>query len=53
MNRKGEHKMKPYRNPELFLITVCKEDVIATSYGIHTNMGAAPDPTKVIDSLDF
>ena len=52
MIRKGENEMKQYTTPDMLILTMGSADVIATS-GVHANKGNAPDPTEVIDSLDF
>ena len=52
--------MKQYIKPNMLVIAVCKEDVIATSgatsddtSGIRTNQGNVLDPENVKDSVDF
>lgn len=45
--------MKQYTTPDMLILTMEASDVIATS-GVHANKEEkVPDPTKVIDSLDF
>jgi hypothetical protein len=52
MIRKGENEMKQYTTPDMLILTMGSADVITTS-GVRTNKGDVPDPSKVIDSLDF